>query len=95
MIKVLKHGDYTFVTTCKDCGCEFSYQYIDVENTGSVYFVKCPECGNLVNHSYENKLFISCDCFHKENGEDVCWGTKEKDNCSCGGNKANCTFYRG
>ena len=26
-----------------------------------------------------------CDCFHQEYGRTVCWGTREKDECSCGG----------
>lgn len=38
-----------------------------------------------------NKCF--CDCFVKENGKAVCYGTREKDECSCGGNKAYCNFY--
>lgn len=34
-----------------------------------------------------------CDCFHQEYGRSVCWGTREKDECSCGGDRFKCTFY--
>lgn len=31
-----------------------------------------------------------CGCYH--NG--YCWGTKEVDQCYCGGRKSRCTFYK-
>lgn len=34
-----------------------------------------------------------CDCFHQEYGRTVCWGTREKDECACGGDRFKCTFY--
>lgn len=34
-----------------------------------------------------------CECYHVEHGESVCYGTKEKDACSCGGNVSKCNFY--
>lgn len=30
-----------------------------------------------------------CDCYH----DGVCWGTREKDECNCGGNILRCNFY--
>lgn len=42
-----------------------------------------PPCENL------------CSCYHEENGQAYCWGTREKDHCSCGGDKSKCTFYSG
>lgn len=34
-----------------------------------------------------------CDCFHIEGGNPVCRGTKEKDVCSCNGDRTKCDFY--
>ena len=37
----------------------------------------------------ENK----CDCYHIEHGMSVCWGTKERETCTCDGDKSRCNFY--
>lgn len=34
-----------------------------------------------------------CSCFHPEEIGDRCWGTKERELCSCGGDKSCCDFY--
>ena len=34
-----------------------------------------------------------CDCWHQEYGKTVCWGTKEREECSCEGDPAKCNFY--
>lgn len=34
-----------------------------------------------------------CSCYHEEHGYPECWGTKERETCSCGGDKTKCTFY--
>lgn len=34
-----------------------------------------------------------CSCFHPEEIGDRCWGTKEREFCSCGGDKSCCDFY--
>lgn len=34
-----------------------------------------------------------CDCFHEEHRKTVCYGTKEREECSCGGDKSKCNFY--
>lgn len=34
-----------------------------------------------------------CSCFKIENNKSVCQGTKEKDVCSCNGDKTKCDFY--
>ena len=37
-----------------------------------------------------------CDCYHPDGGYNnapCCWGTKEKDACSCGGDRSKCDFY--
>lgn len=38
-----------------------------------------------------------CKCYHAERNFvgkiGVCWGTKEREACSCGGDKSKCDFY--
>jgi len=51
----------------------------------------CPWCGKKM----ENFDTRYCDCYHIEYGIPRCWGTKEKDICSCNGFKRNCNFYKG
>lgn len=34
-----------------------------------------------------------CTSFHIVSGKQVCWGTKEIEPCSCGGDKTKCTHY--
>lgn len=40
-----------------------------------------------------------CSCYHDEQNflheRGVCYGTKEKEPCSCGGNPVKCDFYEG
>lgn len=36
---------------------------------------------------------MKCDCFREQYGKTVCYGTKEIDVCSCGGDKSKCNFY--
>lgn len=40
---------------------------------------------------------IDCSCYHDEinflGKRGVCWGTKEREPCSCGGDAAECDFY--
>lgn len=46
------------------------------------------------NNNTEEKV---CDCWHIEDTwigkHGVCWGTREKDICDCGGNTKQCDFY--
>ena len=52
MIKVIKHGQTEFTHTCMRCGCEFTYEFEDIQvdsfslNSTSAKVVKCPDCGN-------------------------------------------------
>ena len=46
MIKIIKDGQKEFTTKCDTCGCEFSYQLVDI-GLGSV---TCPCCGGYVAH---------------------------------------------
>ena len=46
MIKIIKDGQKEFIAKCSTCGCEFSYQLIDVKFSS----VTCPYCGNYVAH---------------------------------------------
>ena len=34
-----------------------------------------------------------CSCFHPEEIGDRCWGTKERELCSCEGDRSRCDFY--
>lgn len=40
---------------------------------------------------------MKCDCYHADKNYlgriGVCWGTKEMEPCSCGGDKSKCDFY--
>lgn len=41
---------------------------------------------------------MTCKCYHLRTRYDgtlvsECWGTREKDQCSCGGYEERCTFY--
>ena len=70
----------------------------------------CFTCGNnettvATNTEYETKKaeFVrkmmvgdaeKCSVYHTEYGKPQCWGTKEREECSCGGDKKKCTFYR-
>ena len=46
MIKIIKDGQKEFTAKCDTCGCEFSYQLVDI-GLGSVV---CPCCGGYVAH---------------------------------------------
>lgn len=50
MIKIIKDGQKEFTTKCDTCGCEFSYQLVDI-GLGSVV---CPCCGGYVVHKLNN-----------------------------------------
>ena len=40
---------------------------------------------------------MTCECYRAEKNFlgkiGVCWGTRERDACSCGGDKSKCDFY--
>ena len=55
MIKIIKNGQKDFVAKCQTCGCEFSYQLIDI-NLGSVI---CPYCGCYVAHKEFKEPLLS------------------------------------
>jgi len=47
MIKIIKDGQKEFIAKCNTCGCEFSYELMDI-SIGSQ--VECPYCGHYVPH---------------------------------------------
>lgn len=49
MIKIIKDGQKEFIGKCRTCGCEFSYQVIDIK-LGSVV---CPCCASCVGHKLD------------------------------------------
>jgi hypothetical protein len=69
--------------------------------------VACYDIDKLVKEMVDSPKKEVCRCFHEqdrirgwENASTpilekitVCWGTKEADECSCGGDKAKCDFY--
>ena len=56
MIKIIKDGQKDFIAKCTTCGCEFSYQLVDI-GLGSVV---CPCCGNYVVHKeFKEPSFVT------------------------------------
>lgn len=51
---------------------------------------------NLASGFHEDKIADAlgkCSCLHEEYGKYVCYGTKEREECSCEGNTNQCNFY--
>ena len=50
-----------------------------------------------VNEMYEDvNIEIEeqkCDCFREQYGKTVCFGTREMEECDCGGDRNKCNFY--
>ena len=56
MMKIIKEGQKEFIAKCSTCGCEFSYQLIDIK-LGSIV---CPCCGHYVVHkAFKEPSFIT------------------------------------
>ena len=56
MIKIIKDGQKDFIAKCTTCGCEFSYQLVDI----GLSSVKCPCCGNYVAHKeFKGPSFVT------------------------------------
>ena len=56
MIKIIKDGQKDFIAKCTTCGCEFSYQLVDI-GLGSV---TCPCFGNHVAHKeFKEPSFVT------------------------------------
>ena len=57
MIKIIKDGQKDFIAKCTTCGCEFSYQLVDIGLGGSVV---CPCCGGYVaNKEFKGPSFVT------------------------------------
>lgn len=54
MIKIIKNGQKDFVAKCSTCGCEFSYQLVDI----TLSSVVCPCCGGYVAHKLDEDSMI-------------------------------------
>ena len=51
--KIITPGTNTYLATCSECGCKFTYQRGDVHTnyfTGVREAVGCPHCGYQVSH---------------------------------------------
>jgi hypothetical protein len=46
-IKIIKPGMTEFCGCCDRCGCEFSYELVDIQLTGKI---NCPTCGKDYYH---------------------------------------------
>lgn len=59
-INIIKHGEKKFKTICPICGCEFEYEYEDIDKDylSKDFTIKCPDCGYYVKHE-EFKKFPS------------------------------------
>lgn len=64
-------------------------------NITDMFFYSIGEFISWSGNTYINPKLnsVKCDCYHIENGIPVCWGTKETEHCSCGGNSSKCDFY--
>lgn len=49
--------------------------------------------GVVDDENQQTPLPKPCKFFNKEYGKTVCYGTREKDECTCGGDKQKCDFY--
>jgi len=45
----------------------------------------CAYCGAYMKNYQEQP----CKCWH----DGICWGTKEREECRCGGDERKCDFY--
>ena len=56
MMKIIKEGQKEFIAKCTTCGCEFSYQLVDI-GLGSIV---CPCCGHYVAHKeFKEPSFVT------------------------------------
>ncbi len=63
------------------------------------YYAPCGLCTYYnqpcsdVCHPSESLKKKNCQYFKIEYGKTVCYGTKECEECTCGGDKSKCNFY--
>ena len=65
--------------------------YTPLEGTS---FCKGMDSSNAAYEQCDGCPILGCNCYHIINGRSVCYGTKEIDECDCGGSKANCNHYK-
>lgn len=53
MIKIIKEAPKEYIMTCKRCGCQFSYELVDVSRAG---IIKCPNCNNADVHILDENI---------------------------------------
>lgn len=69
------------LAVCKNCRVSISPH--------SVTTPYCAYCGCRMT----NWQSLVCECFEHVYGHDVCYGTKELEECGCGGDRRKCDFY--
>ena len=68
------------IATCGNCGHKVKLTEVTPH---------CPMCGaRMLNY-----MDVPCLGYRIENGQSICYGTKEKEQCNCGGDKRLCDFY--
>ena len=69
MIEIIKHGkeDTKFHLTCPFCACEFKYNNSDLEKEilHCNSFIKCPDCGAVIDHDFYQRKKISESLWRK------------------------------
>ena len=56
MVTIIEKGTKeapTYTRTCPECGCKFTYNWSDTQQTGwggGYQMIKCPQCGYPVAH---------------------------------------------
>lgn len=88
---------------CLQCDMRTKWDY---KEDGLFRYKVCRKCGkkhspcdinikmlfNALEKDKDDAQF-ACSCYQKVFGKTVCYGTKEREECSCGGDKRKCNFY--
>ena len=61
MVKILKQGkkNTEFQLTCPFCACKFKYNRSDLEEELLNSYIKCPDCGAVIDHNFYQRKKIS------------------------------------
>jgi hypothetical protein len=69
----------------------------DVRRECGIAMLNYKERTPVVTNADRIRASMICECYRAEKNflgkVGVCWGTRERDACSCGGDKSKCDFY--
>lgn len=67
MIEIVKHGkkNTEFQLICPFCACEFKYSKSDLEEERLTSYIKCPDCGAVIDHNFYQREKISKSLWKK------------------------------